>query len=220
MRIRVVACVFVFLSTTILSACGNNSTLSSSMPTADGLLAGPPVKNGDLYVANAGANTVTVYSRGSTSVLRTISKGVRYPNALAFDRSHNLYVANNFISYGHEGTVTVYAPNSQSVRRTIAQGVNAPNALAFDGSGNAYVANTGTPDFPESTVTVYAPGSKSVSRTISQGVHVPDALAFAGSGNLYVANCRAGCGGNFERYRDRLRPRQPFAAADDLPRRP
>jgi hypothetical protein len=67
-----------------------------------------------------------VYAQGSTKVLRTISKGLSDPFALAFDGSANLYVsiyANN--------TVTEYAPGGTHLVRTISQGVSNPRALAF-----------------------------------------------------------------------------------------
>ena len=139
-----------------------------------------PATNPNLYVANDGASTVTVYAQGSTKVLRNISKGVNAPYALAFDGSGNLYVANS-----GNNTVTVYAPGKTSLLRTISKGVNDPMALAFDGSGNLYVAN-----YRNNTVTVYAPGKTSPLRRISKGINTPAALAIGGSGYLYVANYR------------------------------
>ena len=60
--------------------------------------------SGNLYVANLGCttpsclgsvqSTVTVYAPGETSVLRTITEGISFPEALAFDAAGNLYVAN------------------------------------------------------------------------------------------------------------------------------
>jgi sugar lactone lactonase YvrE len=157
---------------------------------------------GNLYVANDGCTfssckpiappTVTVYSPGSTKVLRTIKRGMDNPAALVFDGSGNLYVANDGCpasSCKHvvPSTVTVYAPGSTRVLRTITKRVEQPFALAFDGSSNLYVAN-----YDDNAVTVYAPGSTKVLRTIEKGVERPDALAFDGSSNLYVANypCR------------------------------
>jgi hypothetical protein len=69
---------------------------------------------------------VTVYAPGLTSVLRTISKGVKGPRALAFDGSGNLYIA-NFTN----NTVTEYAPGGTYVVRTISKGISGPDALAF-----------------------------------------------------------------------------------------
>ena len=174
----------------VLAACGNGvpSPVSGPVSARAGVLRSVAVrtadtgKNGNLYVANAAANTVTVYAPGSDSVLRTIAQGVNEPNALAFDSARNLYVAN-----AAANTVTVYAPDSDSVLQTIAQGVNDPKALAFDGTGDLYVANTGA-----NTVTVYAPGSNSLLRTISQGVNAPDALQFGRAGDLQVGNVYGG----------------------------
>ena len=138
------------------------------------------VTKNNLYVSNSANSTVTVYSPGSTSVLRRIY-GLGGCGSLAFDGFGNLYVAS-----GHN-SVTVYAPGSDRVLRTISKGVRDPCALAFDGFGNLYVANL---QYPYSSVTVYARGSTSLLRTISHGVSEPVALAFDGSGNLYVANYR------------------------------
>jgi YVTN family beta-propeller protein len=69
---------------------------------------------------------VTVYAPGSKTLLRTISQGVNAPDALAFGRTGNLFVANT-----GNNSVTAYAPESNTVLRTISQGVNYPYALAF-----------------------------------------------------------------------------------------
>ena len=55
---------------------------------------------GDLFVANAGSNTVTEFAPGSTTAETTYTSGISHPAALAFDSSGNLYVAN-------EGSSTV-----------------------------------------------------------------------------------------------------------------
>jgi sugar lactone lactonase YvrE len=174
----------------VLAACGTG--IPSSVPTSVSPQAGVlravagqtsgASKNGDLYVANATANTVTVYVPGSDSVLRTISQGVNGPDALAFDGAGDLYVAN-----AGANTVTVYAAGTSSVLRTIDRGVNDPEALAFDDTGDLYVANAGA-----NTVTIYAPGTSSVLRTISNGINVPDALAFSKAGDLQVGNVFGG----------------------------
>ena len=57
------------------------------------------------------------------------------PEALAFDTSGNLYVAN----YGNN-TVSKFAPGSTTPTATLT-GLSGPDALAFDASGNLYVAN-------------------------------------------------------------------------------
>ena len=100
------------------------------------------------------------------------------PDALAFDSSGNLYVANE-----GNNTVEKFAPGSTTASATYSAGMSEPDALAFDSSGNLYVANLGN-----STVDKFASGSTTASATYSAGVSDPDALAFDSSGNLYVAN--------------------------------
>ncbi len=100
------------------------------------------------------------------------------PDALAFDSSGNLYVAN----VGND-TVEMFAPGSTTASATYSAGLDYPEALAFDSSGNLYVANYGN-----TTVEMFAPGSTTASATYSAGLDYPDALAIDSSGNLYVAN--------------------------------
>lgn len=82
----------------------------------------------NLYVAS-GEDTfpgaVDVFAAGTSTLLRTISQGINGPEALAFDRSGDLYVANY-----NGNTVTVYAPGSSSVLQTISEGISYPAALA------------------------------------------------------------------------------------------
>src|SRR5207253_9805911 len=65
----------------------------------------------------------------------TTLTGLSYPNALVFDGSGNLYVAN----YGGT-TVSKFAPGALTPTATLT-GLNAPYNLNVDGSGNLYVAN-------------------------------------------------------------------------------
>ena len=112
----------------------------------------------------------------STTPSVTYSSGLNVPEALAFDSSGNLYVANN-----GAGTVSEYAAGGTTLTATY-YGLSAPDALAFDSSGNLYVANGGA-----GTVSEYAAGGTALTATY-YGLSSPDALAFDSSGNLYVAN--------------------------------
>ena len=140
-----------------------------------------------LYVANeregAGEDSIQVFPVGSSKRLRTITAGLNKPDALAFDGSGNLYVAN----YGN-ATVTVYPPGSTTVSETISQGINTPIALALDGSSNLYVLNHPTNSSADfGSVTVYRPGG-TLLRTITNGIKAPVAETLDSSGNLYVAD--------------------------------
>lgn len=171
----------------------------------------------NLYVANRGNSTVTVYGAGSTTLVRTISNGVSQPRALAFDRG-NLYVGNKGNGNG-TGTVTVYAPQGQVPMRTIVH-VD-PHVLTFDRSDRLYVGNPGLNEIlvyePQSvtpyrivhthngpldinvggngflycvnnnSVTVYSPTATTPTSRIIKGISLPSTLARSAK-TLYVAN--------------------------------
>jgi sugar lactone lactonase YvrE len=188
----------------LLAGCGGSQqpTIGAPgvVPQSAAQMVAPsfPATGANLYVVNGIGPSVTVYAHGRKRLLRTISQGINNPDALAFDSSGNLYVANNGCTFSSckpiaPPTVTVYAPGSTMVLRTIKKGVDNPAALVFDGAGNLYVANYGCPASScrhvlPSTVAVYAPGSTKTLRTIRTAVDQPFALTFDGSGNLYVAN--------------------------------
>jgi DNA-binding beta-propeller fold protein YncE len=124
-----------------------------------GLLAAVAAEAQDeLFVANYGASSVTVYSRtasGDTAPIRTLSglaTELQFPSALAVDLTHNeVYVAN-------AASVTVYsrtASGNTAPLRTLsglATGLNSPQGLALDLTHNELVvANPAT-----FTVAVYA----------------------------------------------------------------
>jgi 6-phosphogluconolactonase (cycloisomerase 2 family) len=159
----------------------------------------PPSIVPGLYVANRGANSVTVYApgvSGNATPLRIISGadtklfGTR---GVALDSTGNLYVSNEY------GNITVYAPGaSDNVApiRTIhtsgwaytGEGLDS-FGMVLDSAGNLYVSNDNF-----NSITVYAPdatGNATPLRTIrgpSTGLFYPEGVALDSAGNLYVAN--------------------------------
>ena len=168
-----------------LSACGGGISPPASIAGSQ-IPARAPIRPlarkavgpfANLYVANFGNNTVTVYAPGAILPLRTISAGISYPSALAFDSLGNLYVINYSFSPSG-GYVTVYAPGSTSVSETISV---YPYSLAIDRHDDLYVGT-------QSSVYVFAPGTASPKQTITQGIDVASGMAFDSLGNLFVAN--------------------------------
>ena len=131
---------------------------------------------GTFYVSNKGANTVTLYHPGSTSLLRTISNGISKPQALASHSS--LYVAN----YG-TSSIGVYSP-AGTLQESITKGVQNPVSIAVDRQGTLYVGNLLAP------VTVYLPRASAPTHTISlgnRGGAQIQSLIVDDAGYLYVA---------------------------------
>ncbi len=94
---------------------------------------------GNLYVANQGANQVLKYGPNLNQLTCcTIAAGLAAPTAVAFDSKHNLYVSNSGNS-----TITEYSMpgGAQIASRTLAYGISAPKWLAIDGVDDIWVNN-------------------------------------------------------------------------------
>lgn len=173
---------------------------------ADVLVNSSPLISG-LYVANSRADSITVYTRGTSGdvpPLRTIRgplTRLKTPYGVTLDVDGNLYVAN-----GSASRITVYAPGANgdvAPLRIIsgpATGLRNPISVALDAAGNLYVANN---DGNTSTITVYAPGISGNAvplRTISgplTGLNSAQGVALDPTGNLYVANGSTHTGGPY-----------------------
>lgn len=143
---------------------------------------------GNLYVANSGANTVTVYPPGSTAPSTTYTSGVGTPYDVTVGKDGTVYVANAFGTPSGQGTVTEYPAGSTYPSLTITNSGQNAVATALDPSNNLYVAwysfYTGGVEVDE-----YAPGSTSGTNL---GLDLPApsfpvySLAFDHHGNLVL----------------------------------
>jgi hypothetical protein len=123
---------------------------------------------GDLYVGDYIDGKVYRVSADGTKNI--FVSGLAGPEALAFDTSGNLFVAdqNAVIEFTPTATKTVFA-----------SGLRSPIGLAFDSSGNLFVADT-------DTIFKFTPnGSKTV---FASGLSQPAGMAFDSQGNLFEAD--------------------------------
>jgi len=181
--------------------------------------------SGNLWVVDASNNRVLEYkaplSTGEAASLVigqssfttnyytvTNSTALNTPNALAFDSSGNLWVADvlngRVLEYTapfstHEAASLVIGEpsltaNNDEVTKT---GLNAPNSLAFDSSGNLWVADGHrvleytTPLITHEAASIVIGQNNfqnSSTVTTSTGLNTPNGLAFDSSGNLWVAD--------------------------------
>ena len=153
----------------------SGATVTSSNASASAIT----LRGADVNIDTSSNPAVVGANRSlGTTASATYPSSLVNPDALAFDSSGNLYVANQ-----NSNTVSKFAPGSTTASATYSAGLDEPDALAFDSSGNLYVANQ-----RNNTVSKFAPGSTTASATYSAGLSDPQALAFDSSGNLYVAN--------------------------------
>lgn len=115
---------------------------------------------GNVYVANLAANTVTVYSPQGT-LLKKITKGLRFPDAMVVDSKGYIFVASNNYGYGR-GVVTVYAPKTYELVQTIRDGVAGPWSIAVDSMDRLYVSNG------NGALTTYGAATRKLVRTITK----------------------------------------------------
>jgi hypothetical protein len=132
-----------------------------------------------LAVANAGANSVTLYVNAQSAPIVSVQSAVTSPQALAFDVAGDLFVANQ------PNSVTEYVPPYATAATTIVSGINRPQALAVDSRGNLFVANGSG----SNTVTIYAvPYNGPPAVTLTAGIGDPVSLAVDPSSDLFVVN--------------------------------
>jgi hypothetical protein len=161
------------VSSTITAGISDPAALAVS--TIDGYEA--------LFVANRGANDVTIYESQNLNFLSptfTIG-GLDAPDGLAFDLQGNLWVA-------EASNVVEFAPPftaSSTPALTISSGLKSPSGITFDqNSGTMYVADKGN-----NAIVVYAAASVTPSLTLTNGVDGPGNLFIPSqSETLYVPN--------------------------------
>jgi hypothetical protein len=158
---------------------------------------------GELFAVDTGGS-VLVYQLGQTAPIADVSIGFNDSEAVAFDPSGNLYVANCAIGCGNGTSVDAvleFAPPYNGVPTYLFDGVKAPQALAVSGTGELFVANCGSCRLGTSdSVTAYAqPISASSSPVATMtGVFDPQALLVNAAGDVFIASCGQCTGANLD----------------------
>jgi putative Ig domain-containing protein len=128
-------------------AAGDQKPVATISGTNTGLVAPSGLtfdRTGHLWVANAGANTLTEYTAGANGDVQPLatisgsSSGLTGPQGLTLDAAGNLLVTNLF-----SGTATEYPPidNPNATPMRTISGLAAPDGVDVDAVGNIYVAN-------------------------------------------------------------------------------
>ena len=169
-------------------------------------------KTGNVYVANAANNSVTVYAAnrvGDRAPIATITgtkTELQTPWSLALDEAGNIYVANTAGGPNREGSITVYKDAPRGIVNhtplvTIAGPytlLSSPRGVALDSKQRIYAVNH------VGTITVYAPlagrepaGMRDEAPVATIGgsqtqLMQPTGIALDTSGKIYVTNTLMG----------------------------
>jgi hypothetical protein len=144
--------------------------------------------SGNLYVANSGNNTVTVYPPGQTTPSVTYSNGVSGPQGVAVGSDGTVYIANTLVASG-PGDVTEYSAGSTTPDLTITLANEYPFTLALDASNNLYVSWF---DLSSYAIAIYKYPTEGSSNGSNLNLDLPPqsfpafAIAFDDRGNLVV----------------------------------
>ncbi|HVN68727.1 MAG TPA: hypothetical protein VMU38_03610 [Candidatus Binatia bacterium] len=140
-------------------------------------------KKGNVYVANIGNNSVTVYPQGQTSPSLTITSGISSPYSVAVDSKGNVFVSNL-----GSNDITAYAAGQTSAYESI--NFNAYGqavGIGVDGKDNLWVACDST-----NAVFEIAAGSTTVTNSGITGLNGPIGVSFGKKDVTYVSSFSGG----------------------------
>ena len=148
------------------STYDSGSAANVSLPTVISF------QNGTLYGMMQGVNTV--YKLPSANILIPYaSNGINGPEAIAFDASGDLFVAN----YGNNNILEITPAQAIAHTYTVFASLYEAAGLTFDSQGDLFATS-----FGNSTITEYPSGGGS--RIIASGLNGPIGLAFDPNSNL------------------------------------
>jgi hypothetical protein len=152
--------------------------------------------SGSIWIANCGANSVTVYPGGNPGLAHEIKDiGVVKPFAIAIGDD-----GDTFVTGSESNTVAVLGPDGAPVAGSPVPGggLNRPLGVAADSGNNAWVANSGLIDLPCPLVdTTVSAGSitfipdgalGSPVNFTGGGITIPWGITTDGDDNVWVAN--------------------------------
>src|SRR6266516_178964 len=186
--------------TAVVTAAAAGLSASGTV-TVTGHVVGKP-----LYVANTGANSITVFAAVATgdaipaAIIAGSDTRLDSPVAVTLDAAGNIYVANFDIAVP---SITVYAPGANGdVAPTAAiagdnTGLSSPSGLALDASGRIYVTNQGDLFGENASVEIFSSGASGNATPLARiaggntGLIAPAGIALDAAGNIYVPNANA-----------------------------
>lgn len=179
----------------LASAPGGEPGLFAQLPTGSQPAGLALDAGGNLYVANNGGLSISIFDSSATQI-GTISDGgllLRYPSGLAFDDQGDLFITtlsgSGVLRY-HDGNLSQFAAPG-------ANGPSAPNEVVINADGEVFVADVvgnGVVKYASDGSEITAPGGGPFINVELPNIpptathpNAPSGLAFDENGNLLVA---------------------------------
>jgi hypothetical protein len=141
-------------------------------------------QNDNVWIANHGGNTVTVYPKGDPLQARVISGGGLYkPFTIAIDAQGNAWVNNGALDQSTPGTLTKISPDGQPTGPFEVGGMRSPQGMAIDSAGNLWVAS-----LVDSNVTWIGPNGQVKGQFRVPSIEGAWGVAIDGDDNVWVAS--------------------------------
>jgi len=149
-------------------------------------------KNGEVYVTNAGSNTVSVIDSSTNTVTKTIPVGTD-PVGVAFDSTHDKIYVTNENPNSQQGSISIIDTTTDIVTNTISDpSIKSPSAITFDSfNGNMYETNG-----LSTTISVINDTTNTVTNTIPIFAYPHDIAFDSKNGNIYEtsgSDCSSQC---------------------------
>ncbi|HSD81434.1 MAG TPA: hypothetical protein VLB47_12250 [Solirubrobacteraceae bacterium] len=138
----------------------------------------------NVWIANHGGNTVTVYPKGDPGQARVVAGGGLFkPFTVAIDAQGNAWVDNGAIDANAPGSLTRIAPDGQPTGPFDLGGIRSPQGMAIDSGGNLWVAS-----LVDSTVTRVGPDGAVRAQFRAPSIEGGWGVAIDGDDNVWVAS--------------------------------
>ncbi len=129
-------------SVTVISDSNNSVVTNITNVGPDAMMLAYDQAKGEIFVTNNGANTVSVISDDTNTVVATVTVGY-YPLGIAYDSGKGeLYVTNPNTVHG-DSSISVISDSNNTVIATLPNVVPYPTGIAYDSAkGELFIANS------------------------------------------------------------------------------
>lgn len=141
-------------------------------------------QKGNVWIANHGSDTVTMYRRGNPADARVIAGGGLYnPFTIAIDAEGNAWVDNGSLDASRTGSLTKITPEGRAIGPFEAPRMRSPQGMAIDSAGNLWVAS-----LADSNVTWLGPDGRVKGQFRAPSIQGGWGVAIDGEDNVWVAS--------------------------------